>query len=389
MTNFEGIKRQLRLAENTEQQDPICKFMLVLFPIVHEFAAINADRRDRFVEATFGEKLGITREMLTLILSYHQALPCFLEFLFPFARDLYASDFHFGGLRYQTRFSAEDRGLQIPDRGWSGLDVKVCYNLKSVEHNEDLGSKEWPWYIGQSAVHHSFDIETNQASWMVVMGIHSLKHRIKSATKDQALSSLSFHNQEQAFASTLAVHLIICEWSGQTWRWYINFLDKKIQSSTKPAVSSVLEEPVSLSNVSRLANMRQRRGRQPSQGNQQAAGATTAIPAPEIGQVRETGFSFSNLQGTHAIEERVNNAVLLMKVNQNVLTELRKAYRSFESSPGWPANLKATGHGDLIRFDQRIASIQNDMAIQQSRTEKLLTLIADRKSLVGRRALGG
>ena len=341
------------------------------------------------MEATYGEKLRITREMLTLTLSYHQVLPCFLEFLFPFARDLYASDFHFGGFRYQTRFSAEDRGIHIPDRGWSGLDVKVCYNLKSVEDNdnENLGSNEWPWYMGQSAVHHSFDIETNQASWVVVKGDQRLKRWIKSATKDQTISSFSFRNQEQAFASTLAVHLIICEWSGQKWRWYINFLDRKIQSSTKPAVSSVLENPVPLSNDSRSANMRQRRGARPNPDNQQAASATTAFPISEPGPMRDTGFSFSQLQGTHAIEEIVNNAVLLMKVNQNVLTELREAYKSFENSPDWPARLRINSHGGLIRFDQRIASIQNDMAIQQSRAEKLLILIADRKSLVWRRAL--
>lgn len=345
-------------------------------------AANSFDTRHRFVEATYGEKLKITREMLTLTLSYHQVLPCFLEFLFPFARDLYHSDFHFGGFRHQVRFSAEDKGLDVPGRGWSGLDLKVCYNFKSVEHDERLGSKEWPWYMGQSAIHHSFDVETGQASWIIVEGDQRLRHRIKSATKDQSVPRFSFHTREKAFASTLAVHLIFCEWSGQTWRWYINFLDKEIQSSTKAAVFSLLETPVSSPEEVSASNIRQRRRKQSNHNTPKVSIQATELPTSGSRPTKDTGFSFSDLQGTHAIEEIVNNANLLMKVNQNVLTELREAYKSFEDSPGWPASLSSNCRGDLTRFDQRVASIQNDMAIQQSRVEKLLRLISDRKSLV-------
>ena len=361
-----------------------------------------------FVEATSVEKLRITREMLTLILSYHQALPNFLEFIFPFARDVYPSDFHFGGFRSQFRFSEGDKGLQIPDRGWSGQDLKVCYNLKSVEHDEGVSSNDWPWYMGQSAVHHSFDVQTGQASWVVVKGDQRIKRRIKSATSDKSLSRFLFQTPEQAFTSTLEVHLIFCEWSGQTWRWYINFLDKEIQSSTRAAVSSSLETPVSWPQNASATNIRQRHGKQvnkttpavasdrvrgPSNGEGVKSGPnfgeraapiipSPMLPTPENQFTEDVGFSFGNLQGTHAIEEMVNNANLLLKVNQNVLTELKETYRSLEGSPGWPASLRLNCGGDLIRFDQRITNIQNDMAIQQSRVEKLLRLIADRKSLV-------
>lgn len=102
--------------------------------------------------------------MLTTVFSYHQVLPSSLEFLFPFARDLYRSGFHFGGPRYQARFAKADKGLCIPERGWSGQDIRLCYNLKSVEHDRGKNAKEWPWYMAQSAVHHSYDLETGQAS---------------------------------------------------------------------------------------------------------------------------------------------------------------------------------------------------------------------------------
>lgn len=389
LTNRMDLKKQLRLTtESSLKHEPRCSFM--------------------FVEATSVQKLRITREMLTLILSYHQVLPNFLEFIFPFARDLHSSDFHFGGFRSHVRFSAADKGLFIPDRGWSGQDLKVCYNLKSAEHDDRVSSNEWPWYMDQSAVHHSFDVKTGQASWIVIKGDARIKHRIKSATSDKSLSRFSFHTQEQAFTSTLEVHLIFCEWSGQTWRWYVNFLDKEIQSSTSAAVFSSLEAPVSWPQNARATNIRQRHGKQVNkttpaavtnrvQGLSNREGvesgpsvgerATPIIPSPMLPTsddqpTKDAGLSFSKLQGAHAIEELVNDANLLLKVNQNVLTELKETYKSFQGSPDWPTNLSSNCRGDLTRFDQRITNIQNDMAIQQSRVEKLLRFIADRKSLL-------
>ncbi|KAL6721391.1 hypothetical protein ACLMJK_000494 [Lecanora helva] len=358
--NHHDIKQQFRVGEATEQLDPIC----------------------RFIEAALGEKLTITREMLTVTLCYHQILPCFLDFLFPFARDLYASDSHFGGLRSHTRFSAEDRGLRIPNRGWSGFDIKICYNLKSVGHDKAMGPRAWPWFTGQSAVHHSFDIETGQTSWIVVTGDQQLRHRIKSATGDQAVSGRSFCDREQAFVSTLAVHLILCEWSGQTWRWYINFLDKKIQSSTKSAVSSLLENPPSHPDELGRGDVRQRHGRQRNHNVQEVMGSSSALPSVEYRATSDTGFSFSDLQGAYAVEEIVNNANLLLKVNHDVLAELREAYKYFERCPGWPLSLSENCREILIRFDKRIARIQYEIATEQSRVEKLLRLIADRKSLI-------
>ena len=71
--------------------------------------------------------------MLTLVFTYHQVLPSFLDFLFPFGNQQYAQDFHFSGFKYEDRFSDADSGLRIPELGWSGRDFQFCYNLKSKE----------------------------------------------------------------------------------------------------------------------------------------------------------------------------------------------------------------------------------------------------------------
>ncbi|KAL9131155.1 MAG: hypothetical protein Q9217_000856 [Psora testacea] len=340
---------------------------------------------------SLGRKLRITRDLLALILSYQQALPQFLDLLFLFARDFDASEFYSIGLRHATRLTSEGRGPEILERGWSGRDIKICYNLKSPECDDTTDSNDWPWNTEQSAVHHSFDVETGQASWIVVKGDSLLKDRIQSATEDGAKPGLSFVSREQGFGSALAIHLIFCDWSRQNWHSYINFLRKQIQTLTKRAKSPLAETTTTLSSRLGAAGLRQRQGTQVNQQSTQVSttGAATGPNPFSSSQSSAQGakpatFSLSDLQDSHSIEEIVNNASLNLKVNQDVLSELRAAYKCFEHATGWPTDLSTQCRGDLTRFAQRVTSIQNDMAIQQSRVEALSRLIADRRSLVTR-----
>ena len=220
----------------------------------------------------------ITRDLLTLILSYQQALPQFLDLLFLYVRDFDASDFHSIGLRHSTRLTNEGRGPEILERGWSGKDIRICYNLKSPECDNTTASSDWPWNIEQSAVHHSFDVETGQASWIVVKGDSLLKDRIQSATEDGAKPGLSFVSREQGFVSALATHLIFCDWSRPNWDPYINFLNKQIQTLTKRAKSPLPETTTALSSRLGAAGLRQRQG---TQVNQQSTQVPTTRAAAE------------------------------------------------------------------------------------------------------------
>lgn len=114
-----------------------------------------------FIYARNGrERLKTTRQMLMTIFSYHQVMPAVLDFLFPFGRQEYAKDFHFSGFRQDTCLAEFERGLQIPELGWSGLGIQLCYGLKSVETS--LSQPEWPWSIRQCAIHHSLDLESGR-----------------------------------------------------------------------------------------------------------------------------------------------------------------------------------------------------------------------------------
>jgi len=179
--------------------------------------------------------------MFTTVLTHYQAMPSFLDFVFPFGHQLYAEDFYFSGFREDTRMSLSDGGLQIPELGRSGRDVRLCYNLKSVESIENQGQRrDLPWSVRQTALYHSFDIDTGKASWVVIKGNHLVRDRIKSATTPHAGNESRykfFETTAGAFISTLTTHLVLCEWSVEDWRWYITSLEKKLQELTRKTLA--------------------------------------------------------------------------------------------------------------------------------------------------------
>lgn len=363
---------------------------------------INRIIDSRFVHAPHSRaSLKVTREMLMMVLTYHQVMASFLDFLFPFGNQHHAQDFHFSGFRYEDRFSDVDRGSVIPELGWSGRDFQFCYNLKSIEPSK--GQPEWPWSIRQSALYHSFDLETGRTVWIIIKGDQLLKKRIKSATGSRGLPETScLSTVDRAFASTLAIHIILCEWSGENWRWYINFLEEALQATSRPALSAMVDPcPHSTADDALYLPSQYAKSKTKITPSSPWGGSSALAYYPKTVSLTDLtsqslecatlqrpvtnshqDFSFSDLQRIQFIQEKVNETLLVLKVNLDVLTELRQHYRSVCESDAWPGELMLKCKRDLFRFEKRIIAVENDFRMQQSRSETLLRLLADRKSLV-------
>lgn len=93
-------------------------------------------------------------------------------------------------------------------------------------------------------------------------------------------------------------------------------------------------------------------------------------------------FSFRDLQRVQFIQEKVNENLLILKVNVDKLAELRQHYCSICEPDAWSHELKLKCKGDIPRFEKRVIAVEKDLRMQQSRTETLLRLLAGRKSLV-------
>jgi hypothetical protein len=365
-----------------------------------------------------------------MIFSYHQVMPAALDFIFPFGRQGYAQDFHFSGFRQDTCLAEFERGLRIPELGRSGLGVQLCYSLKSVEASQS--QPEWPWSIRQCAIHHSLDLESGRATWIVIKGDQLIKTRFRSAMRSLGWPEKSaFRMVDRCFAATLAFHLILCEWSGESWRWYINFLDEEFQALTRRTLLSMVDRPsspitgapssprtprtssrvttgfssagktrVKTSLSSRMSKklrvntnlsnpFSEKTLVQPDHAPRSRFSDFHTLPlskppsnSPEVpNEEVQPEFSFSDLQKINFIEEKANETLLVLKTNINVLTELREHYRFIVDSEYFPQELNSKCKGDVLRFDKRIAVVANDHRMYQSRVETLVRLLDARKNL--------
>lgn len=370
----------------------------------------DAKSRFIFIHAPHSrEQLNTTRAMLLCALTYHQVMPAFLDFLFPFGQQKYQKDFHSTGFRHETRLDEVDRGLALPDLGRSGRTLQLCYSLKSVEPSK-TGNEEWT--IRQTALYHSFDMESGRAVWFIIKANQMMKKRIKESSNSPEL--VSFENLSRSFASSFGVHLMLCDWARENWRWYINSLEDRLQERTE----DTLLAPVSKISTAPFSGP-QRIATAPPTGPIQRQSSTLAsggiplqrlvrhvtgslkpgrsatmppettptsihIPAfnPQIAAIDPEDYTFKDLQQLQFDEEKANEALLILRMNANILLELIEYYQSLSSSEDFPDDLRKNCKGDVTRFQRRVAGVISDLRMQQSRIEMLLQLAADRKSLL-------
>lgn len=288
--------------------------------------------------------LKISREMLTFLMTYHQVMPTYLDFMLVFGAQSESRDLRFSGFREQTMISVPARGLPVPELGRSGRQYQLCYNLKSVtlktEDTADLALNEWS--IRQAAIHHQFDVEEGTTLWVVTKGHTDLLERFKELTgKGGRSEDRTFTSTQDCFRSSLAVHLMYCAWSTESWRWYIQWLESIIEARTAMALywpqdprhGYYLYEPQHIQNLQRWA-------------------------------------------------DKANEVIMVLESNADVMTSLRLYYEGLKDNAGF--TLKSQCSGDISSFSARVEDIVYDFKMQISRAKLLVKIIGDRKELVSR-----
>lgn len=369
-------------------------------------------------------------------LTYMQSMPEFLDLLLPLGERALAQDFYSDCFHQRTHLSDLTQTLAIPDRNWSRHNFQMCYSLKSVERSGTQST--WPWSIRHCGVHHSFDVLNVRSSWVIVKGNQLMEKRITSATRPRSPPEFSSYSTiDRAFAAALASHLILIDWSGENWRWYVNFLEERFEEMTqgalsidadipaqtmdiaenptlfsrtntqlsKPSIMSVSFTPRVFSSSSRrtattptLTEMQPlpalhyridaRSGKRqplPPGKSIDTAGAAEAPERPTFQHdaYGQRQFKFRHIQEIQDLEESANETVLVLKSNLNVCRQISRFYQSLIDNHELPGDVleKKIG-GDLIIFQRRVEEVLNQMNGQTMRVEAFLRLIADRKTLV-------
>jgi hypothetical protein len=175
------------------------------------------------------DKLKITRSSLTEIMTYHQVMPSYLDFMMVFGAQSEPKDLRFSGFRENVRLRTTSSQSSMLSMGRSGRHYQLCYNLKSVcfkkRSHEDLKLDEWS--IRQTAVYHQLDVESGSALWLVTKGGDDLLDQYEELTGPNGRpEDKQFGTPGLCFGSSLATHLLFCHWSTEDWRWYIRWLEE-------------------------------------------------------------------------------------------------------------------------------------------------------------------
>ncbi|EPE29986.1 hypothetical protein GLAREA_01146 [Glarea lozoyensis ATCC 20868] len=364
-----------------------------------------------FIHAKFSrDKLKVTREMLMFLFTYHQIMPVFLDFLFPFGKQHYAKEMNFSGFHFESRLSLHDESLKLLHLGRSGRDYRMCYNLKAVEPSPS--QEEWPWSIRQTATYHCFDVETGKALWICIKGDQLMKKRVEASTKTKGSQNMSrFDTRISAFSSSIATHLLLFDWCREHWRWYIAFLEESLQKSTRDTLL-LFEKPRTNTHVSIQREDTQRTLiAKPSRRHSSILKRKPPVlPAPRPIELpkytptekllpppipepisssapqeplEEDGeFSFGDLKRVQHLEEKANEMLQILDSNIAVLSEIKEHYQILISSSDFPAEIREGCARDIAKFERTTSSVINELRKQQSGTSSLLNLLKERKSLL-------
>jgi hypothetical protein len=294
----------------------------------------------------------------------------------------------------------------------------MCYNLKSVEPSEY--QPHMPWSIRQTAVYHSLDLESGKAFWIIVKGDELIKERIQDSMQPSRIPKQveELDSKGNAFATSLATHMVICDWCNEYWRWYISYLEEAMRDKTRLSFAVMLDNPESpntdkprkgrtMSTLSRPFSEKRWWSNStlktpptsPKKDRKDSTGPLMGLPPspgppPGLNTLSSSQslspclhaspnyYSFADFQEVQLTGDRVNEVLLVLESNISVLTKIQEHYRTVSHSEHFPKELNHDCRTQLERFKKRISDIIDDLHMQQSRAATLLRVVADRKDLV-------
>ena len=168
--------------------------------------------------------------MFLRLMTYHQVMPSFLDFISVFGPQTRPKELRFSGFREQTTLDLH--GIPIPDLRRSGRQFQLSYNLKSIHRTSPPilnGPDGHIWSIRHAVIHHQFDVVYGTTLWIMTKGNLELQMRIKDMTGPQGRThEKTFDTPENCFRSTFGVHLMCAQFSAQGWRSYVQWLESVV-----------------------------------------------------------------------------------------------------------------------------------------------------------------
>lgn len=144
--------------------------------------------------------LELTKEGLLRILSYHQVMPTFLDFLFAYGSQYRKREARLSGFRiHSTLFS---KTISVDGLGRSDKRFQMSYNIKSlIRFDRSKSLEDALWHV---AVHHQFDARTWKQVWIFGDPHADLKKATQLKYNAKYEPYLQFDDVQRSFSSMVS-----------------------------------------------------------------------------------------------------------------------------------------------------------------------------------------
>ncbi|KAI1267594.1 hypothetical protein F5Y18DRAFT_415728 [Xylariaceae sp. FL1019] len=192
-----------------------------------------AEPKWRFVflqSPTSRDPLGCTQQQLARLLTHHQVMPSFLDFVLAFK--MRQAPVSHAVFRRENYLESNVPELNLPERLRSGLQIQHAFSLLSVERT-NIPDEQNKWPLRQTALYHSFDVVTGQSLFAVLKGGINIASRVKDEVNNHRdLQPLALDSLEGSFIATLQIQLIILEWCSENWAEYVDDFEEKAKEKS-------------------------------------------------------------------------------------------------------------------------------------------------------------
>lgn len=157
-------------------------------------------------------------------------MPSYIDFL-QFDPPKYSLEVLHCGFKMQNQLKYTP-SLAVDYLGRSGHQFQLCYNLRSVGRTDSSHSAPSHdlFSFRPGAFHHQFDIMNGTALWMITRAEPDLRKRIEETTGMAGMGEdTQFETPEQCLKSSLAIHLVLCQWASENWRNYFLWLEGTVE----------------------------------------------------------------------------------------------------------------------------------------------------------------
>ncbi|CEF88189.1 hypothetical protein FGSG_12829 [Fusarium graminearum PH-1] len=345
------------------------------------------------------EQLRCPTNTFKYLCTYQQIPPSFLTCLYSFRRSLSAHEWcnlpQFND--DNTLLSKEKHILPLPGLNRSGREIRYSFVLRSVESSESITTKPKSWGIRQLAVYHSFDVVSGQAFWVTCKGNSLNEELFKEALSD---TRNELDSVPECFNFSLETLGMILDWCDSNWIFYINELLQNVKPQVDKARTPGIHDEARLSSDVRHATGLS------STPSEKSPGCAAVLLHDGKHRVyhddrakkfedrlkklededwvkKLQGFSFDDVEGLQQGLEKIQEALLVLKLNKQVVRQIREHYECVMNEYTIPVleSIQAECRFSGVELFQRAKGVEANLEARQAQLEALFLLVKESKEM--------